>query len=185
HRRRHAQWRPPRRALDAGWAGARALQGKQTGSGSHGPRRSAARAGRRHREPDVPGRGRRRQAHPDGCGDPRLPRRPPAGVRGHGHERDRRRRCRRRRASRSRARPARATRRLVIGSETRIERSGIDLVIERAQGWFEREQYPEGYWWAELESNATMDAEYLLLTHFLGARSEEHWRGVAQDIRNY
>jgi len=73
----------------------------------------------------------------------------------------------------------------VIGSETRIERSGIDLVIERAQGWFEREQYPEGYWWAELESNATMDAEYLLLTHFLGARNEEHWRGVAQDIRSY
>src|SRR2546429_7931098 len=30
-----------------------------------------------------------------------------------------------------------------------------------------------------------MDAEYLLLTHFLGARDEEHWRGVAQDIRNY
>ena len=73
----------------------------------------------------------------------------------------------------------------MIGSESRIERSGIDLVIERAQGWFEREQYPEGYWWAELESNATMDAEYLLLTHFLGARNEGHWRGVAQDIRNY
>src|SRR2546426_1136198 len=61
----------------------------------------------------------------------------------------------------------------------------LDLAIERAQGWFEREQYAEGYWWAELESNATMDAEYLLLTHFLGARDEEHWRGVAQDIRNY
>ena len=73
----------------------------------------------------------------------------------------------------------------MIGSESRIERSGIDLVIERAQGWFEREQYAEGYWWAELESNATMDAEYLLLTHFLGARNEDHWRGVSQDIRNY
>jgi len=73
----------------------------------------------------------------------------------------------------------------VIGARTRIERSGLDLVIERAQGWFERQQYPEGYWWAELESNATMDAEYLLLTHFLGARNEDLWRGVAQDIRNY
>ncbi|HYY52797.1 MAG TPA: hypothetical protein VE755_07995, partial [Myxococcales bacterium] len=73
----------------------------------------------------------------------------------------------------------------MIGTTTRIERSGLDLVIERAQGWFERQQYPEGYWWAELESNATMDAEYLLLTHFLGARNEELWRGVAQDIRSY
>src|SRR5438132_1865892 len=251
----------------------------------------AARAGRRHREPDVPGRGRRRQAHPDGCGDPRLPRRPPAGVRGHGHERDRRRRCRRRRASRSRARragravhpracesddarvprgaggdlraqgspdpdaapdragpracgrfrqrtdprpyapypargradgprdhvrqleprgprarsaadphprragqggalvrgarPARATRRLVIGGEGDVAHAALDLVIDRSQAWFAREQYADGYWWAELESNATMDAEYLLLTHFLGARDEEKWRGVAQDIRNY
>jgi squalene-hopene/tetraprenyl-beta-curcumene cyclase len=73
----------------------------------------------------------------------------------------------------------------VIGNETSVERAGLDLVIERAQGWFAREQYPEGYWWAELESNATMDAEYLLLTHFLGARDEERWRGVAQDIRKY
>jgi squalene-hopene/tetraprenyl-beta-curcumene cyclase len=73
----------------------------------------------------------------------------------------------------------------VIGSESRVERATLDLVIERAQGWFAREQYPEGYWWAELESNATMDAEYLLLTHFLGARDDERWRGVAQDIRKY
>ena len=42
-----------------------------------------------------------------------------------------------------------------------------------------------GYWWAELESNATMDAEYILMTHFLGARDEAMWRGVAQDIRGY
>jgi squalene-hopene/tetraprenyl-beta-curcumene cyclase len=73
----------------------------------------------------------------------------------------------------------------VIGSESRAERAALDLVIERAQGWFAAEQYPEGYWWAELESNATMDAEYLLLTHFLGARDDERWRGVAQDIRKY
>ena len=73
----------------------------------------------------------------------------------------------------------------MIGHESRVERAALDLVIERSQGWFAREQYPEGYWWAELESNATMDAEYLLLTHFLGARDDERWRGVAQDIRKY
>jgi squalene-hopene/tetraprenyl-beta-curcumene cyclase len=73
----------------------------------------------------------------------------------------------------------------VIGGESRLAHAAVDLVIERAQGWFEREQFAEGYWWAELESNATMDAEYLMLTHFLGARDQERWRGVAQDIRNY
>jgi squalene-hopene/tetraprenyl-beta-curcumene cyclase len=73
----------------------------------------------------------------------------------------------------------------MIGSESNAELAALDLVIERSQDWFAREQYVDGYWWAELESNATMDAEYLLLTHFLGARDGERWRGVAQDIRKY
>jgi squalene-hopene/tetraprenyl-beta-curcumene cyclase len=73
----------------------------------------------------------------------------------------------------------------VIASESQLGNASLDLVVERAQGWFAREQFGEGYWWAELESNATMDAEYLLLTHFLGARDDEIWRGVAQDIRSY
>jgi squalene-hopene/tetraprenyl-beta-curcumene cyclase len=73
----------------------------------------------------------------------------------------------------------------MIGRETRLESKGLDLVIERSQGWFFQDQHAEGFWWGELESNATMDAEYLLLTHFLGARDEQIWRGVAQDIRNY
>jgi squalene-hopene/tetraprenyl-beta-curcumene cyclase len=73
----------------------------------------------------------------------------------------------------------------VIGGQKTLGEATVDLVIDRARGWFDREQFADGYWWAELESNATMDAEYLLLTHFLGARDEERWRGVAQDIRNY
>jgi squalene-hopene/tetraprenyl-beta-curcumene cyclase len=62
---------------------------------------------------------------------------------------------------------------------------GVGDVVARAQERFRRMQYPEGYWWAELESNATMDAEYILMTHFLGARDDDIWRGVAQDIRGY
>ena len=34
-------------------------------------------------------------------------------------------------------------------------------------------QAPDGYWWAELESNVTMAAEHLLLEHFLGIRGLE------------
>ena len=67
--------------------------------------------------------------------------------------------------------------------ETRWE--AVDDVVGRSQDWFRRAQFDAGYWWAELESNATMDAEYVLMTHFLGARDESIWRGVAQDIRGY
>ena len=73
----------------------------------------------------------------------------------------------------------------MIGRERDFEAAQLDLIVERAQSWFFREQFDDGYFWAELESNATMDAEYLLLTHFLGARDESIWRGVAQDVRNY
>ena len=58
-------------------------------------------------------------------------------------------------------------------------------MIERSQDWFRRAQFDDGFWWAELESNATMDAEYILMTHFLGAARRAIWRGVAQDIRGY
>lgn len=62
---------------------------------------------------------------------------------------------------------------------------GIDRVVERSHGWFRRAQFEPGFWWAELESNATMDAEYVVMTHFLGVRDEAIWRGVARDIRGY
>jgi squalene-hopene/tetraprenyl-beta-curcumene cyclase len=61
----------------------------------------------------------------------------------------------------------------------------IDDVIERSQSWFRRTQFADGFWWAELESNATMDAEYILMTHVIGQRNDTIWRGVAQDIRSY
>ena len=34
--------------------------------------------------------------------------------------------------------------------------------VRRSQDYFRRTQYPEGYWWGELESNPTMEAEYLM-----------------------
>jgi len=63
--------------------------------------------------------------------------------------------------------------------------STVDLAIRRSRSWFETNQFQDGYWWAELESNATMDAEYILMTHFIGARDDAMWTGVAKDIRSY
>jgi squalene-hopene/tetraprenyl-beta-curcumene cyclase len=73
----------------------------------------------------------------------------------------------------------------MIGLEA--PRSELDLgaTIDRAQGWFRSSQIDPGFWWAELESNATMDAEYVLMTHFIGRRDDAIWQRIARDIRSY
>jgi squalene-hopene/tetraprenyl-beta-curcumene cyclase len=63
-------------------------------------------------------------------------------------------------------------------TESRITRPALDETIERTQDYFLRTQHPAGYWVGELETNVCMAAEYLLLTHFLGARDDERWRKV-------
>ena len=74
----------------------------------------------------------------------------------------------------------------MIGNERRAHQGALDVVVERSRAWFAREQAADGYWWAELESNATMDAEYLLLTHFLGARDDDDRAAFRQgDLANY
>jgi len=73
----------------------------------------------------------------------------------------------------------------MVEPESNQARVDLESVIARAHEHFRRGQHAEGYWWAELESNATMDAEYILMTHVIGQRDEEVWRGVAQDIRGY
>ena len=59
---------------------------------------------------------------------------------------------------------------------------GLDQAIGRCQDYFRRTQYPEGYWWGELESNNTMEAEYLLLSYFLGRGDRERWRKMTNHI---
>ena len=61
-------------------------------------------------------------------------------------------------------------------------RGAVDQTIHRSQRYFMSVQYPEGYWWAELESNPTMEAEYLLLSYFLGAVDRDRWRKLSNYI---
>ena len=61
-------------------------------------------------------------------------------------------------------------------------RRAVEQAIRRCQAYFGRTQYPEGYWWGELESNATMEAEHLMLCYFLGRGDEERWRKVSNFI---
>lgn len=46
-------------------------------------------------------------------------------------------------------------------------RRSVHEAVERAKDHFLRTQYPEGYWWAELESNCTITSEYLMLLYLL------------------
>jgi len=59
--------------------------------------------------------------------------------------------------------------------------SQLDMAIERSCAYFFREQLPEGYWLAELESNVTITAEYVMLFHFLGMVNLKH----EQKMTNY
>ncbi len=43
----------------------------------------------------------------------------------------------------------------------------IEAAIRKSSEYFFRVQYPEGYWWAELESNVTITSEYVMLTRLL------------------
>ncbi|BDV41811.1 squalene-hopene cyclase [Geotalea uraniireducens] len=58
----------------------------------------------------------------------------------------------------------------------------LDRTIERTRDFFFREQLPEGYWWAELESNVTITSEYIMLFHFMGLVNKEKERKMANYI---
>ncbi len=62
---------------------------------------------------------------------------------------------------------------------------GLDECIDRAVAFFRRVQAPEGYWWAELESNVTMASEHLMLERILGIADERRTRKIARYLLNH
>jgi len=60
--------------------------------------------------------------------------------------------------------------------------SPLDKAIERTRDFFFHEQLPDGYWWAELESNVTITSEYIMLFHFLGMVDRPRERKMANYI---
>lgn len=57
---------------------------------------------------------------------------------------------------------------------------GLDACIERAVASLRAMQSPDGYWWAELESNVTMAAEHLMLERILGVAEERRTRKITR-----
>ncbi len=68
------------------------------------------------------------------------------------------------------------------GLTSSITKEGLDQAILRCQEFFRSNQYEEGYWWGRLEANATMEAEYLLLSHFLGKGDTVRWGKISNYI---
>ena len=72
--------------------------------------------------------------------------------------------------------------------ESGLDRGGdlrkrVRAALDRTVAYFFRTQHEDGYWWGELESNPTMEAEYIMLTHFMGSDEGDRIPRVAEDIR--
>lgn len=59
----------------------------------------------------------------------------------------------------------------------------IEETIRRSCDYFCRVQYPEGYWWAELESNVTITSEYVMVMRLLGIPIPEKEKSIIAYLR--
>ena len=57
-------------------------------------------------------------------------------------------------------------------------REAVDTAVSRLHDHFRCIQSDLGYWWGELESNNTMEAEYVMLCRFLGHHNPERERHI-------
>jgi squalene-hopene/tetraprenyl-beta-curcumene cyclase len=60
--------------------------------------------------------------------------------------------------------------------------TSLDAAVERATARLLELQHPDGWWVGELESNATMIAQHLFWHHFLGLRTPELDRKIANEL---
>lgn len=59
----------------------------------------------------------------------------------------------------------------------------VEKVVSVSREWFLGEQQDEGYWAFELEADATIPAEYILLNHYLGEPNDEIEKKLAVYLR--
>ncbi|MCE5334752.1 MAG: squalene--hopene cyclase [Desulfobacteraceae bacterium] len=72
------------------------------------------------------------------------------------------------------SRPAQARRASIRSSWTRQ----IEETIRKSCDYFYKVQYPDGFWWAELESNVTITSEYVMLMRLLGIAIPEKQKSI-------
>ena len=67
---------------------------------------------------------------------------------------------------------------------TQISTDSVTTGVDRAIGWLRDNQNPQGYWVGQLQSNATMEAEWVLAMHFLGITDDPKYAEVVRCIRS-
>src|SRR5436305_8702043 len=73
--------------------------------------------------------------------------------------------------------------RMAAPSDDGLDRR-LDSVIAEAESALKGRQQPEGHWQYDLEADATIPTEFILLTHFLGELDGEAQRKVAHYLRD-
>ena len=71
----------------------------------------------------------------------------------------------------------------VLGGE--VHPLGLDAAIERSVASLLSLQHEDGHWVFELEADATIPAEYILLQHYLGTIDEEDYPAIERRIARY
>ena len=66
---------------------------------------------------------------------------------------------------------------------TPVADTTLARALQRATNWLVEQQDEAGFWWGELESNPSITAEYLLLTHHLGVGDRSEWDGIGRYLR--
>src|SRR5881398_3067074 len=64
----------------------------------------------------------------------------------------------------------------------RVQTTALDLSIDTGVARLLELQRPDGVWVGELESNVTMTAQHLFWTHYLGLRSPQSDRRIANEL---
>ena len=64
------------------------------------------------------------------------------------------------------------------------EGRAVEQAIRRSVDWLLANQNSEGYWWAELEADTTLESDYILLHHILGRLKSKKIPRLAQYIRD-
>lgn len=61
--------------------------------------------------------------------------------------------------------------------------SQVGEAVGRTVNWFLSAQAQEGYWWAELQADTTLESDYILFLHILGQLKPEKTKKLANYIR--
>ncbi len=70
-----------------------------------------------------------------------------------------------------------------VGTARDLE-SRVDEVVARSVNWMLSAQNREGYWWAELEADTTLESDYILYLHILGQLNSPKVPKLAKYVRD-